>query len=245
MRRLILVLNILIGSSLLGQSTEILAASADVKENKNNHQRGHSSRSRGRSKDPQLAPVKQKSLQNPGDVWERIRSGMKIPRPLQVETFPEKTVLNNNELQESSVIQTSHHTRIWLNPDTINSSDARIGVAPTFPVRPLSERILARQKLRLPITASAPMHNYTPYGRLKLNVTLSSRIRNNAALSEHSIASKNVNLDENAAALVRLHSRIDFHPKLQRLDFKIPTEPLIRAPRHWQNPSKRKLQVNQ
>jgi Transglycosylase SLT domain. len=227
MRRLVLVLNILIGSSLLAQSTQILAASVDTRENDNNHQRGQASRLRGKNKDPRLVRVKKKSVQNPGDVWERIRSGMQIPRPSPVETLSDQAVTNNSSLPESAVMQTRLHTRIGLYPDTHNSPDASISVASPPSARPRSERILARQKLRLPITATAPMKNYTPYGRFKFNANHSSRVRNTVAPSEQSIPSKNGNLEENTAALVRLHSRIDFHPKQHNLDFQIPTEPLI------------------
>jgi soluble lytic murein transglycosylase-like protein len=227
MRRIVLVLNILIGSSLLTQSPQILADSMDNKENKKNNLHGQASRLRGKNKAPRLVRVKQKNLQNPGDVWERIRSGMQISRPSPVETLSDKIILSSNRLSAPSVIQTRPHTYAGLHAGTINPSDPRISAEPPLPLKPLSERIFARQKLRLPVTASAPTNNYTPYGRLKLNTTLSSRIRDNAALPEQSIASKNINPDENAAALVRLHSRIDFHPKLQRLDFKTPKEPLI------------------
>jgi soluble lytic murein transglycosylase-like protein len=224
MRLLVLVLNILVGSSLLAQSTEILAASVDAKANKNNHQRGHL---RGKSKNPRLLPVKQKKLQNPGDVWERIRSGMQIPRPGPVQTLPDQALANNNSLSGASLDQTRLHTRIGLHPNAINPPDTRISPASPLSARDRSERILALQKIRLPITASAPLYNYTPYGRLKLNAALSSRIRKNAVLPEQSLASKNSNLHEIAAVQVRFRTRIESHPKLHRLDFNIPTEPLI------------------
>jgi len=96
MRLLVLVLNILVGSSLLAQSTEISAATMDTKTNKNNLQRGHATRLRGKSKHPRLLPVKQKSLRNPGNVWERIRSDMQIPRPSPVQTLPDQALAKNN-----------------------------------------------------------------------------------------------------------------------------------------------------
>ena len=52
MRLLVLVLNILVGTSLLAQPTEILAAFVDTKAHKSNHQRGHTARLRGKSKNP-------------------------------------------------------------------------------------------------------------------------------------------------------------------------------------------------
>jgi soluble lytic murein transglycosylase-like protein len=176
-----------------------------------------------------LLPVKQKKLKNPGDVWERIRSGMKIPRPGQTETLPAQTLANNNSLPESPVIQTRRHTRIGLDPDTIKALDTRINPAPQFSLITRSQRMLALQKLRLPITASAPVDKYTPYGRLRLNATLSSRIRNKIALPEQAIASKNDTLHENAADQTRLRTRIDFNPRLHRLDVKVPTELLTNS----------------
>ena len=229
MQLLVLVLNILVGSILLTQSTEVLAASVDIEANKNNLQRGHASHLRIKSKKPQLLSVKQKKLNNPGDVWERIRSGMKIPRPSKIETLPDQILANNNRLPEPSVTQTHRHTRIDVNPDTINSLDTGINPMPHFTVITQSQRILALQKLKLPITASAPVDKYTPYGRLKLNATLSSRIHNNVAQSDQSISSKNDNLHENSAYQTQVHSRIDLHPRLHRLDLNIPTNPLINS----------------
>lgn len=226
MRLLVLVLNILVGSSLLAQSTEISAATMDSKTNKNNLQRGHATRLRGKSKHNRLLPVKQKILRNPGNVWERIRSGMQIPRPGPVQTLPDQALAKNNILSESPVIQTRLHTRIGLHPNPINSSDTSLSEASPLSARARSERILALQKTRLPITASAPMYNYTPNGRLKLNST-TSRIRKHAALQERLFESKNSNLHGIAAVQTRLRTRIEPHPKLHILDFKIPTEPLI------------------
>lgn len=226
MRLLILVLNILAGSSMVAHSSQSLAASVDSKTNKNNHQRGQATHLHGKNKDHRLFPVKQKKLQNPGDVWERIRSGMQIPRPSPVETLSDKGAANNNSLPESAVTQARLHTPARL---TFNSQDASNSAELSLSARHQSSRILALKKLRQPVTASAPLNNYTAYGRFKLNAAISSRIRNNAVLPEQPIASKNVDLDKNTAALVRVHSRIDFHPKLHSLDFKTPTEPIINS----------------
>ncbi len=229
MRLLALVLNILVGSSLLAQSTEILAASMDTKANKNNHQRGHTTRSRGKNKDSQLLTVKQKRLQNPGDVWERIRSGMQIPRPSPVQTLPDQILEKNNSSLESSVTETRLHTRFGLQHDAINSLNTSISTGLPFSEKARSERILALQKIRQPTYASAPIHNYanyTPYGRLKLNAAISSRIRKNAALQEQLLASKNSTLHGIAAGQTRLRTRIDFHPKSQKIDLTPLNEPL-------------------
>ena len=87
MRLLVLVLNILVGSTLLSQPAEVLAASVDARANKNTRLRGHETHLRGKGKEPRLHGVKQKLSHNPGDVWERIRTGMQIPRPNPVQTL--------------------------------------------------------------------------------------------------------------------------------------------------------------
>jgi soluble lytic murein transglycosylase-like protein len=225
MRLFVFLLNILVGSSLLAQSTEILAASVDIKANEKNQQREHATRLRGKSKGTKML-----RLQNPGDVWERIRSGMQIARPSPVQTLPDLVLAKNNSLSETSIIQTRLHTSIGLHPNAITSLDTGISPELGLQARTRSEKILAHPKIRLPITASAPIYNYsnyTPYGRLKLNATISSRIRKNAALQEHLFVSKNGNLHGIAAGQTRLRTQIQFHPELHRLDSKVPTESLL------------------
>lgn len=210
MRLLVLVLNILAGSSLLAQSTQVLAASVDAKENKKNHHRGQVTHLHRNKKGPRLFSVKQKKGQNPGDVWERLRSGMQIPRPNPAETL---SYQNISSLAEPSVTQLRPHTRVIHYPKTINSTKNRISQISPQSARDRAERMPGLKKLRLPVTASAPSNNYTPYGRLKLNAALSSRFRNNLAMPERSIASKNADLEKNTATLVRLHSRIHVYPR--------------------------------
>jgi soluble lytic murein transglycosylase-like protein len=213
MRLLVLVLNILAGSSLLAQSTQILAAPVDTKSNKKNHHREQAARLHGKNIDPGLFSVKQKKLQNPGDVWERIRSGMQIPRPEHVETL---SYQNINNLAEPSVTLTRPHIRVVLYPNTFNSTENRNSEISPQSARDRAERMPGLKKLRLPVTASAPLNNYTPYGRLKLNAALSSRIRNNLASPVLTIASKNAELEKDTAALVRLHSRININTKFSK-----------------------------
>ena len=223
MRLLVLVLNILVGSSLLAQSTEVLAASENTKANKNSHQRGQAPRLREKNKNPRLLSVKKKRLQNPGDVWERIRSGMQIPRPSPIQTLPEQTLSTNNSLSVSPAIQTNTS----FQPDTITSADTSVSLAPPLSAKTRTERILAlRKKLRQP--ASAPMDNYTPYGRLRLNAAISSRIRKNTAIQNRLIALQNNNPQGIAEEQTRLRTRINFHPKRRGIDFNNHTDPLTR-----------------
>ncbi len=219
MRLLVLVLNILVGSSLLAQPTEILAASIDTKAHKNNH-------ARGKNKHPRALTVKQKKSQNPGDVWERIRSGMQIPRPSPVQNPPDQALKKNNSLAEPSIIQ----AQIGLHPGTLTSSSTRISTTLPYSAKARPERILALQKMRQPINASAPIYNnpnYMPYGRLKMYAATSSRLHKNFALQNRLISSNNGKLQDITAEQARLRTRIDFHPKLQRLDYSSTTEPLF------------------
>jgi soluble lytic murein transglycosylase-like protein len=219
MRLLVLVLNILVGSSLLAQSTEILAASVDNKAHKNNH-------ARGKSKHPRASAVKQKKSQNPGDVWERIRSGMQIPRPSPVQNPPDQALQKNNSLAEPSIIQ----TQIGLQPDAVTSSNTRISTTLPHSAKARPERTLSLQKMRQPINASAPIYdnsNYTPYGRLKMYAATSSRLHKNFALQNKLISSNSGKLQGTTAEQARLRTRIDFHPKLQRFGSSSTTEPLF------------------
>ena len=218
MRLFVLVLNILVGSSLLAQSTEIFASSVHGKTNKNSQQRGHATHLRGKNKSPK--PLRSK---NPGDVWERIRSGMQIPRPSSAQAQPNQSLATNNSLSKSSVIQ----TRIGLRSNLINSSDTSINPVSHHYARARSERIGALQKSRSPMTASEHMYNRTPYGRLKLSNTVSSRVRKNAALHKHLFVSKNGNMNGIAAEQTRRRTHINSLPKLHRLNSKIPTASLI------------------
>jgi len=227
MHKLVLVLNILIGSALLAQPAHLLASSAETNGNKDNHQRKHASHLKGKSKDSRFVRVKQKKLQNPGDVWERIRAGMQIPRPSPVETLPDQANAKGNILPESSINHPRLITSINLHPVTSDSSNTFTGTASPFPLKARAERILARQKLKLPISASAEVSQYTPYGRLKLNAFQSSRIRNNLGQPDQSMALKSATLHGNTSGQPRLHTRIDFHPKSNDIDLKNPTEPMI------------------
>ena len=233
MRRLVIVLNLLVGSSLLTQSAEIMAASVDTTEN--NHLSGHAPRSRGKNKNGRLHSVKQNKLKNPGDVWERIRLGMKIPRPSQLANLPDQTLENNSE-SEPAIIQKG----IDLSLNAAKSSGTVSNAVPLLSAKAQSERMLALQKLRLPTTATTAQYKYTPYGRLKLNAALSSRTGNKIALPSQVLAPKNATLNENPDDQTRLRSRIELNPRLHRLDLRIPSELLVNTASEPEKPVKSK-----
>ncbi len=234
MRRLVIVLNLLVGSLLLTQSAEIMAASVDT--NENNHLSGHSPRSRVKNKNSRLLSVKQNKLKNPGDVWERIRTGMKIPRPSQVTTQPNPILENGTSQSAPAIIQKS----IDLPLNQANSSGTVSNAVPLLSAKAQSERMLALQKLRLPTTTTTLQYKYTPYGRLKINATLSSRTGNKIALPGQVLASKNATLNENTADQTRLRSRVDLNPRLHRLDLRIPSELLVNSNSEPDKPVKSK-----
>lgn len=160
---LVLALAVLLGSV---QPTETLAAPAQTAKPLH-----------GKSQ----LPVKK----HPGDVWERIRSTMQIPRPGPMQALPDQPPTNLSATL----------------PDTR--------------INPASPLQTGAQKIRLPATVSAPLYNYTPYGRLKLNAAVASRIRKPVVLPGSSIAPQSADVQEMAAVYKRLHTRIESPVRLQ------------------------------
>ena len=229
-RRLVIVLNLLVGSSLLTQSAEILASSVDITEN--NNLSGHPPRSRVKNKNHRLLSVKQNKLKHPGDVWERIRLGMKIPRPSQATAQPNQILENGTSQSASTIIQ--KRMELALNPD--NSSTTGINAVPLLSAKAQADRMLALQKTRLPTTTTTAEYKYTPYSRLKLNTALSSRTSNKIALPGQVLAPKNATLNENPDDQTRLR----LNPRLHRLDLRIPSELLVNATSEPEKPVKSK-----
>jgi hypothetical protein len=84
MRIFVLVLNILVGSTILLQSTDILAASVTTDALNSNNPSRH------------LKTTQQKRSKSSGDLWARIRLGMKIPQPTLTTTNPEMLTGNTS-----------------------------------------------------------------------------------------------------------------------------------------------------
>lgn len=83
MRLLLLVLNMLVGIGLLTLSDTVSASFGNGKAGINHHQSKHSGRH-----------SRKKAPSKPGDVWERIRSGMQIPRPGPVQELAQQRLLD-------------------------------------------------------------------------------------------------------------------------------------------------------
>ncbi|MFZ2169972.1 MAG: hypothetical protein WAW61_10095, partial [Methylococcaceae bacterium] len=115
MRLLILVLNLLIGSILLIQPAEILAATT---ASKNTHHRGYITSARGKAKAPRLHRTKQKkTTDSPGNVWERVRLGMQISQPNPQQKQPGQPIAQNKDgLPKISPRQTRLQMRSETHP---------------------------------------------------------------------------------------------------------------------------------
>ena len=217
MRLLILVLNILVGSTMLVHSTEILAAADKAKANKNGQPRGHGSTLREKHKVQRPLPAKHSKSKNPGDVWERIRSGMKIPRPQPVQTITEQVLDKSNDPLQTSAIP--RHDGI--HADTMLSAKPGFNRLKPGLASVQSPRVLTLQKRKL-ITSSEPAYNYsnyTPYGRLKLNAAISSRVRKNIAIKNKLLALEDGSQQTDTSDRPRLRTRLDFHPRQRGIEF--------------------------
>lgn len=125
MRLLLLVLNMLVGVSLLTTTDNVLAAYGSIKVSKNHHSK-HSGRS-----------IKKKASHNPGDIWERIRSGMKIPRPGPVQELPEQTLITKNSPllqttlipEPTRVVRLHKRTGVPIQLDKVNAMIASATIA--------------------------------------------------------------------------------------------------------------------
>jgi len=129
----------------------------------------------------QLSSVHLAKHQHSADVWERIRLGMKIPRPRRPS---QETALNNHLAVQSALVRMNQ----------VVSAQSGQGSDGWHNLRPMP--------------AVAPMYNYTPYGRLRFSgaVTLKSENINVSAIP--AIVANNVESKASVAAQLRLHTTI-------------------------------------
>ncbi|MCX7097456.1 MAG: transglycosylase SLT domain-containing protein [Methylococcales bacterium] len=213
MRLFILMLNFLVGSSLLAQSADILAASTD----KNNVRLGHSPHVHGKNKNVKAHTVKQKAPHNPGDVWVRIRSGMQIPRPSPVQIQAENTPTKNN----NALLPTARPTNNILS-DTSNSPMTK-GIPPSAQSASIAPATI---KIKASKSPSAPYYNYTPYGRLKLNSAIALKIRKDMLIEKQAGPSKDNLFQVQATGQSRVRTRIEPHSLHPKPNITIATVPL-------------------
>ena len=118
-----------------------------------------------------------------GDVWQRIRLGMKIPRPRQ---SPQDVALNN-------------HTSIQSTLKRMNQevSGARPGL------------VSGGWHSPRPVPAVAPMYNYTSYGRLRFSGAVALKSENIGLNFTGSMAAKTTQPKTLVANKMRLHTFIE------------------------------------
>ncbi len=158
MRPFVLVLNMLVGVSLLTPANNVSAAYGSIKDSKS-HYHG---KNNGKT-------TKKIRLQDPGDVWERIRLGMQIPRPSLAQEFPERLpILENGKPLNARLTPSAIQARFHKQPGEIMKLDkinALISAAATHkPVPTLSEDDnpgrISIQKINVPGNTMAGQTRY-------------------------------------------------------------------------------------
>ena len=187
MRLLLLVLNILIGASLSINAPDLAAAKSAKTSN-------------GTSHIPYGDQIKKKTPPNPGDVWTRIRLGMKIPGVAAVQTgLPQKIDLA--EFDDLSNIPV----------DSCNGLKKLEALA--------EKQALSKSTLNIdPPTAIAPMRNAAAIGRTRLSAKTTSTTINYTPPSPDQFRQVSIlkNKGTTAQENKKINSRIDFYPALPR-----------------------------
>ena len=188
MRLSVLVFNLLLSFSLLTHSVGSWATASDSKLQKSKH-------ASAKAKTVSSRALKAKPAKHPGDVWARLRAGMQIPRPSPAAIVTDASTPAATPSPQAAV---ASHTTI-IDPALLKSGANLVPVP---------------QKIRLPGTASRPHDNYTPYGRLKLNSAVASRIRLGIALEKQLTVA-------NGSEVTRIRTRIEPLAKAQKPDIQM------------------------
>lgn len=215
MRLLQIALTVFISLSIVVNYCDSAAASTGTKASKNNSHRHH--KSHGRSKGKKHTARKTDS----GDVWERIRLGLRIPRPSPVSAEFVQTIVSTSKNPSSSEsIKTKGAIR------THNGELARLTtvISPKKESR-LLEKYRGRQML-MPKKGDqnkmglSPGERYTQLGRLKLapkgpSVLLAGRLANQVGIAPNgnSSSAKSDSLFK-PSSVQRIRTRLGLHPKL-------------------------------
>lgn len=164
MRLLVLVLNIVVSASLLSYPVEMLAASKHKGSHKS-HGKHHRLRGHGKT-----------IIRDPGNVWDRIRAGMRIPKPTPPQTFSSLSRATSTiDTGTPSLAQPQQNNTTEQNNAIVASKYTRLG---------MQRQLLSRERLVSPSITSAPLQNYTRYGRQRLNTSRSSLVDANATISQ-------------------------------------------------------------
>jgi soluble lytic murein transglycosylase-like protein len=165
MRLLVLILNIVVSASLLSYPTEMLAASK--------HKSSHKSRSKGKHHRGHGKAI----VRDPGNIWDRIRYGMRIPKPNPPQLFTSiyRTPTSALDRPETPPLKPDQPSELEKSNALLESKYTRLGV---------QHQILSRNRLVEPSIAKVPMQNYTRYGRQRLNTSRSAIGDTNATITQ-------------------------------------------------------------
>lgn len=206
MRLLQITLIVLISLSIVVNYCDSAAASAGAKASKNNSHRGHKSHGRGKGK--KHAARKAHS----GDVWERIRLGLRIPRPSPASTeFAQTSVSTSKNPSSPESIKTMAAA---IAPKKLIGGESRL--LEKFRVR----QMLMPEKGGQNKMGLSPEERYTRLGRLKLapkesSTLLSGRLANKAGIAPNgnSSSAKTDSLFK-SSSVQRVRTRLGLHPEL-------------------------------
>lgn len=213
MRLLQITLLVLVSSSLIVHYDESVAASVGK----------HSSRhkSHGRSKGKT-----HKADANPGDVWQRIRAGIRIPRPGPgIAGFGQIVAAKNKNLSTSS--SESITTTGIIRTHNDGSERLTTVIAPNKLLRgqsQLPEKLRARQVLILQKESQAKTglgsaDKYTRLGRLRFgsqepSASLAARFNKAHAISNPQLYSAKGDGLFKSSSVQRIRTRLGLHPEL-------------------------------
>jgi soluble lytic murein transglycosylase-like protein len=150
MRLLVLVLNIVIGASLTLHSTDMLAAS---------RHKTHKSSHKGKKHRGKVI------VRDPGNVWDRIRAGMRLQKPLPPQSFANlhrPAPMSNYESYNTKPTNTDQIDTQAIEQAELASKYTPLG---------MQHQLSTRNRLITPSAARIPLQNYTRYGRQRLNTS--------------------------------------------------------------------------
>jgi soluble lytic murein transglycosylase-like protein/LysM repeat protein len=209
MRLLQIALIVFVSSSLIVHNSDSVAAAGK------HSSKGHKSHGRSKGK-------RHKADANPGDVWQRIRAGIRIPRPSpEIAGFGQIVAAKNKNLSASSseVTKTTDSTKALGDESnrltTVITPKKLIGGGSQLP-----EKLRLRQTLMPKDSQLSPADNYTRLGRLKLAPKGSSISLNNRLSKKiHLTPDEKLSLEANnglfkSSSVQRIRTRLGLHPEL-------------------------------
>jgi soluble lytic murein transglycosylase-like protein/LysM repeat protein len=210
MRLLNIVLAVLISSSLVANYSDSAVAATDSKSSKSSSHRGHNSHGRSKGK-------KRLAKTGSGNVWERIRLGIRIPRPGPASTVFEQIAASRNKnlaAPSSGFINTTDAAHAHYG----ESARLTTIIAPKkLPMRGSQVLIPHKESQIKPSLSSAD--KYTRLGRLKFgskepSTSLAYRF-NKAHITSNKrlyLAKKGDSLFK-SSSVQRIRTRLGLHPE--------------------------------